>query len=124
MSRSGTGSSGHTRTVSDEPFLTSERVNAVFRDCIADTGITVEARRTEIGDMLAELPDQFRKSGGGGWSFLNACEDRYGRQWTGMHQVMEALFLVGIAAGLVTEPFGREMREALPGGMPFYRVEF
>jgi hypothetical protein len=41
-----------------------------------------------------------------------------------MHQVMEALFLVGIAAGLVTEPFGREMREALPGGMPFYRVEF
>jgi hypothetical protein len=138
MSRSGTGSSGHTRTVSDEPFLTSERVNAVFRDCIADTGITVEgivrsatfgaaaidARRTEIGDMLAELPDQFRKSGGGGWSFLNACEDRYGRQWTGMHQVMEALFLLGIAAGLATEPFGREMREAMPGGMPFYRVEF
>jgi hypothetical protein len=85
--------------MSEEPVLTADRVNAVFGSCVAADGITAEgivhravfssasidAHREEIRGMLAGLPDEFRRSGGGGWSFLNACLDRHGNQWTGMH---------------------------------------
>jgi hypothetical protein len=43
----------------------------------------------EVAALLAELPDEFKKSAGGGWSFLNACMDRHGQQWTGLHRTME-----------------------------------
>jgi hypothetical protein len=123
-----------------EPVLTAERVESLHRGCLAPDGgdgITVEgivrkARyspaaidlyRAEIRDLLAGLPDEFRTSGGGGWSFLNACNDRDGRLWTGLHVVMEELFMLGIAAGLVKELLGRDMWDALPGGMPYYAVD-
>ena len=73
--------------------------------------------------MLSELPDEFRVSGGGGWSFLQACNDRHGTQWTGFHQAMEELFMLGMAAGLVTELLPRDLWDALPGGMPYYAVK-
>jgi hypothetical protein len=120
--------------------LSAERVETVFADCLApsaEDGVTVQgvvrtvafdpaqiqARAGDIAAMLAELPDQFRKSGGGGWSFLNACEDRHGTLWTGMHQRMEELFMLGLAAGQVTELMPRELWDALPGGMPYYMVD-
>jgi hypothetical protein len=77
----------------------------------------------EIRAMLAELPDQYRKSGGGGWSFLNACDDRHGTQWTGFHRTMEHLFMLGLAIGAVTLLMPRELWDALPGGMPYYMVD-
>ena len=42
--------------------------------------------KEEIIKFLSELPTKFRKSGGGGWSFLNACNTKDGEQWTGLHQ--------------------------------------
>jgi hypothetical protein len=61
----------------DKPVLTADRVTALFRECLADDGIpaagiirnatfsssAISARRDEIRDMLAELPDQFRGYG-------------------------------------------------------------
>jgi hypothetical protein len=122
--------------------LDSDRVSAVFMDClfragedaskyVLAEGITInvgfhserlESHRAEIEAMLAELPDEFQKSHGGGWSFLNACNDRYGNQWTGSHQRMEQLFQLGIGIGKVKCQLPREMWPALPGGMPFYIV--
>lgn len=127
----------------DEPFgLTADRVTAVFRDCLhtddesLDGAVIVEgiinksalhperlaSHRAEIAAMLAELPDEFRKSGGGGWSFLNACDDRNGRQWTGLHQTMDQLFQLGIASGLAAYLMPREMWAVMPGGMPYIVV--
>jgi hypothetical protein len=75
-----------------------------------------------IGEMLGELPDEFQASKGGGWSFLNACMDRHGNQWTGLHQQQERLFALGIAAGKARWLMPREMWKVLPGGMPYVAV--
>lgn len=83
----------------------------------------LEENRTTIISMLNELPVEFHKSGGGGWSFLNACNNRYGEQWTNFHFNMEALFTMGLALGLVSELMPREMWDILPGGMPYYMID-
>ena len=122
--------------------LSAERVEQIFHAClfkdgedhskyVPAPGITnnvgfhhgrVEEHKAEIAAMLDELPDEFKESGGGGWSFLNACNDRHGNQWTGFHQRMEQLFQLGLATGKVECQMPREMWGALPGGMPYYVV--
>ncbi|MDP2665599.1 MAG: hypothetical protein Q8P23_03110 [bacterium] len=128
--------------MSTQTVLDPERVNAIFMDCLfkdgEDTskhikaeGITknvgfhperLESHKTEIEAMLDELPDEFKKSGGGGWSFLNACNDKHGNQWTGFHQRMEQLFQLGIGISKVQYQMPREMWSVLPGGMPYLVV--
>lgn len=76
----------------------------------------------EIVDLLNQLPATFHSGTGGGWTFLNACNDRDGNQWTGNHVVMDALFCLGIAAGKATWLLHRELWDALPGGMPYVAV--
>jgi len=125
-----------------EQKLTSERVTKVFRDCLfkddEDTSNHIEARgiminvgfhperleehTVEIEEMLGELPSEFQKSGGGGWSFLNACNDKYGNQWTGEQTVMEQLVLLGIATEKAKFQLPREVWSALPGGMPYFVI--
>jgi hypothetical protein len=119
--------------------LSTQAVEELFRQCLAPAAVqgtvvegivtraafrpeAIAAHRGEIGALLAELPDPFLESGGGGWSFLNACNDRHGRQWTSYQQTMEHLFMLGLASGLVTELLPRELWPALPGGMPYYAV--
>lgn len=75
-----------------------------------------------IAELLAELPKDFQKDGGGGWSFLNACVDKQGNQWTGLHLEQECLFVLGIAAGKAEWVFPRDIWPALPGGMPYIVV--
>ena len=125
-----------------EQKLTPTRVEEVFTACLFADGedtsnhvkaegflTTVgfhperlEARSNDIVEMLGELPDSFKSSGGEGMSFLEACEDRHGNLWTGNHHSMEQLFQLGLAIGKVSYPFPREVWEALPGGMPYYVV--
>lgn len=122
--------------------LTAERVTEVFLDCLFQDGddninhvkvegirgdvgfhlARLESHKAEVEAMLDELPDDFKKSGGGGMSFLNACYDKHGEQWTGLHQTMEQLFLLGMAVGKAKLLAPREMWELLPGGMPYYVV--
>ena len=73
--------------------------------------------------MLAELSDDFKTSGGGGMSFLNACMDKHGNQWTGMHLRQEQLVQLGIAIGEVEYAASREMWRLFPGGMPYFVVK-
>lgn len=122
--------------------LDPEQVNAVFSECLFKDGDDFQERinadgivssvkfnrvrlrnhMAEIDAMLDELPLQFREKVGGGWSFLNACEDRHGNHWTGLHQHMEQLFLLGIGIDRVKPLFPREMWSVLPGGMPYYVI--
>lgn len=79
----------------------------------------IAEHRDEIKAMLAELPDAFQATKGGGWSFLNACLDRHDVQWTGLHMIMESLFCLGIAAGLARWTLPRHLWHVFPGGMPY-----
>lgn len=129
--------------MSNQRALTAERVSTIFTDCLFKSkelpvkeyvpapGITtnigfhperIASYRSEIIKMLDELPDEFHEASGGGMSFLNACNNKYGEQWTGMHQTMERLFQLGIAIGKVSCLTSREMWAASPGGMPYYVV--
>ena len=119
--------------------LTSKRVNEIFnaacsnetKDVIICSGImgdyalkksVLEEHKNEIYDMLMELPTPFRKSDGGGYSFLCACNTKDGELWTGLHEVMERLFVLGIGIDKVKELLPRECWFALPGGMPYYMI--
>ena len=81
----------------------------------------VAQAKPEIVTLLAELPDNFHVGKGDGWTFLNACMDRHDNHW-GEHPDMEALFCVGIAAG-VARWVMRDMAHMLPGGMPYVAVD-
>lgn len=122
------------------------RVDALYRECLAEDlsaedprfliveGIMhptafdsekLEAHRGEVVEMLSWLPMEFRddtaNGGGGGWSFLNACEDREGLLW-GSHPGMDQLFQLGIGLGVARYLMPRSMWPALPGGMPYLSV--
>jgi hypothetical protein len=125
------------------PVLSPAAVERVFRNCLfsdgEDTAVAVIAEgivtrvgfnpdrltshADEIAALLDELPDDFKASGGGGTSFLNACNDKHGRQWTGLHQNMEQLFLLGLASGRVELLMPREMWNLFPGSMPYYVIK-
>ena len=83
----------------------------------------VKQHEAEIIEMLSQLPDNFKKSGGGGWSFLNACNTKDGELWTGLHQRMEQLFCLGIAIRKVEYMFSRDMWMTLPGSMPYIVID-
>jgi len=81
----------------------------------------LESHRQEISDMLDGLPPEFHEKTGGGWSFLNACDDKDGRLW-GQHTNMEQLFAIGQALGIVKCQTPRDMWDIMPGSMPYYVV--
>ncbi len=122
-------------------ILNPERVKAIFTNCLfrdgEDTsqhveveGITsnvvfnpqrLNSHNAEIVAMLDELPKQFHQEGGS--SFLDACVDKHGNQWTGFHQRMEQLFQLGIAIGKVKSVLPRDMRAVIfPRGIPYYTI--
>lgn len=128
--------------MSTQSILDPEHVITIFIDCLSRYGediskcVVVEGiRRTvefhpgrlrthkaEIEAMLDELPDQFKRSGGGGWSFLCAHNDKHGNQWARFHHHAEQLFELGIGIGKVQYRFPREMWPILAGGMPYYVI--
>ena len=121
--------------------LTPDNVTTVIEECTAGETATaetqevegivrtfrfdaaaIEEHRLEISAMLNQLPLEFHENGGGGWSFLMACDRRDGVQWTGYHRVMEDLFALGIATGLVEWLLPRELWSNLPGEVPYIVV--
>ena len=81
----------------------------------------IASHAQRIHEILLALPEPFREDKGGGWSFLNACNDANGDQW-GEHISMNALFVLGMAAGKCRLVVPREMWSVLPGEMPYYAV--
>ena len=118
-----------------EPMqLTSENVEAVFKDCLANTaehtlkGVLIEVafnrekiaeHEQDIMQMLMQLPKEFHRPGGCGWSFLNMCIDKNGNQWTDFHQTQDKLVCLGRSIGAVEFLMPRDLWKALPGGMPY-----
>ena len=79
-----------------EPMrLTHQNVEDVFKDCLASTteytlkGVCIEVafnrekiaeHEQDIMQMLMQLPKEFHRPGGGGWTFLNMCIDKNGKR--------------------------------------------
>lgn len=76
----------------------------------------------KVNEMLDNLPAGFHADSGGGWGFLEACNDKNGDQWTGMHIRMGELFCLGVGIGRVECLVSRDLWKSLPGGMPYYRI--
>lgn len=132
------------------PLIDPNRIEAILIDCLfqdaeeakakgiivhgivngyALNPVKIEEHKAEINAALDQLPDQFfdqseaHPNGGGGYSFLAACNDKNDEQWTGLHQRMEQLFALGQATGKVEALLPKELWAALPGGMPYYRIK-
>lgn len=120
--------------------LNSENVQAIFDYCVSTEEIDVididgiahkfrfnktklNEKNKDIIDMLHQLPEQFMHDQGGGWSFLMACNNRNGERWTGLHLVMEQLFMLGMGCGVVEYLTPREMWQILPGGAPYLIIK-
>lgn len=131
-----------------QEVLTPDKVKNIFMDCLFQENEIVDGKpivepiisegiicivgfhpervknhTEEIINMLNELPAEFHEKTGGGWSFLNACNDKHGNQWTGLHQTMEQLFQLGIAIGKVSCLLPRDQWKSLPGGVPYYQIK-
>lgn len=119
--------------------LTAENVEKVFRECFSESKEDVvkcdvvmhsfsfyedklKENKQNIVDMLSCLPKEFMQNTGGGYSFLAACNDKDGNQWTGLHLTMEKLFALGIGIEKVKCLLPREVWSALPGGMPYFMI--
>ncbi len=79
----------------------------------------LEEKRELITALLAELPAEFKE----GWSFLNLCTTKDGKQWTGLHRVCEQLVVMAIGLGLMEYCFPRELWMILPGGVPYVIIK-
>lgn len=126
--------------------LTATNVDVVFKDClfreeelvsgtpehVAVKGIMsqfgfhpkrLEGHQEDVKGLLAQLPDSFMASKGGGHSFLNACMTKTGSHW-GEHVNMEQLFALGVGLKLARRMSLPGMTDAqMPGGMPYFVVE-
>lgn len=78
----------------------------------------INEKKEEIKNILNEMPDYFHKNQGGGWSFLNLCNDKNDVQW-GEHHDMENLVILSIASGYGSYLMPKNMWSGLPGGMPY-----
>lgn len=119
--------------------LTAENVNKTFLECMFIEGESTEnyvlgqgvinnigfhpdrlkQNESNVIEMLNQLPEEFKKSGGGGMSFLNMCNDKDGNQWSDLHATMDQLVTLGISLKKVSFLMPREMWQVLPGGMPY-----
>lgn len=126
-------------------YLSTQNVHQTFIDClfreeelnnddaeipegaILVTGMTnrigfnperIRKNRSKIIQMLNDLPPEFKK----GDSFLNACNNKKGLQWTSFHKSMEELFLLGMAINRVSFPLPRSCWALLPGSVPIVIV--
>jgi hypothetical protein len=121
--------------------LTAENVNQVFQDCLFGEGddttnhvpapgvmITVGfnpdklfANTENVRTLLSQLPDEFGRTTGGGWSFLQACMTKAGEHW-GEHANIDQLLCLGLATGQVEYLMPRDMWAMFPGGMPYFLI--
>ena len=122
--------------------LTAEKVHTVFMKCLFKEGEQTDNHKIGQGvmikvgfnperlkenepviiEMINDLPDEFKKTGGGGISFLNMCNDKNGNQWADLHKTMDELVVLGNAIGKLSFLMPKEMWSVLPGGMPYLVV--
>ena len=84
--------------------------------------VALERNRRDIDALLDQLPEPFHQDTGGGWSFLNMCDDKDGNQWTGLHLVQEKLVVLGRGVDRIHFLLPRELWPVLPGSVPYIMI--
>lgn len=132
-----------------DPLIKSDDVHNAFMDCLYTErelvampqtpppeavivkGITkhigfqptrLEEKREAVKQWILGLHPNFlstKDGGGGGWTFLNMCNDKNDVQWTDFHQVMEELTLMAMGLEMAEFQLPREVWSSLPGGVPY-----
>lgn len=123
--------------------LTSNNVEAVIKDCLYKEGETpsadyitakgimrsfgfkpdkITAHTDDIKSMLDQLPYQFKRESGGGWSAINAVNDNKGNQW-GSQQCVDNLICLGLAINAIEYLMPRDLWVVFPGGMPYFVIK-
>lgn len=125
--------------------LTPTEVTETFKYCLWDDDFTetptiyegvsmrasfdpkkLKEKESHIMQLLKQLPNDFKQSGGGGMSFLNMCMKGNGENqelWTGMHSVVDQLFLLGNAIGKAKFLAPREEWDTMfIAGMPYILI--
>lgn len=111
-----------TSNVSDDFVIPgTTKVEGITCSAFLDNEV-IKQHDEDIKNMLNELPEQFHLQGGGGYSFLQACYDKHNHHW-GEQMHMQALFMMGVAAGMVRALFPKDLWIALPGGVPYYVID-
>jgi hypothetical protein len=117
----------------------AEKVHELMMDCLngkEEGAVMVEGivrtfglnpekltfHHNRIKEILDDMQPPFHVSSGGGWTFLNLCEDRDGVHWA-EHPTMESMVALGIGAGMVKYCMPKEMWSAFPGGMPYLMID-
>lgn len=81
--------------------------------------VRLEANREKVRALIAEtVPNEFLKSGGGGYTFLNLCVDRSGDQWA-EHPTLDDFIALSGALGMAGFCMPRDFWSFLPGGVPY-----
>ena len=122
-----------------EPILTADVVKELYSDCtlredeikneepivdfvlgegVGSTSVFSAERIEKNKGTIALLFDELGQIDEG-ISFLVMCNDKYDRQWTGFHSIVDGLVQLGIASGVVQYTLPRDMWDILPGGMPY-----
>lgn len=127
-------------------MINAKKIDEMLKDCMYEEGYTIDnlpddavfvegimknfalhperlkSHKEEVKEMLMELSDDFKKSKGGGTSFLNMCMDKHGSQW-GEHINVEQLIVLGIGLNMISYSMPKSMWSILPGGMPYLTVD-
>jgi hypothetical protein len=93
------------------------KVEGIMRTYMIDID-KLEKDRMVVKQWLTQLPTEFLKEGGGGWSFLQLCQLSSGEQW-GEQMDGDALFVLASALGLAKFLMPRTFWAAMPGGVPY-----
>lgn len=97
-------------------------------DCVFVQGIArnfgfhpklLEEQRELIIAILAELPSEFKE----GYTFLNLCNNKDGKLWTGEHETCEQLVCMAIGLGLMHYCLPRPLWSMFPCGLPYLIVK-
>lgn len=128
--------------MSGQPKLTAQAVIDLIEDCLfmldepTENAVIAEGITTtfgfhpsrlsqhadDIAALLKELPEPFHSTTGGGWTFLNVCQDRNGNQWTDLHRLAECLICLGIATQKAHWTVPRGLWPVLPGKVPYVTI--
>lgn len=120
------------REMFSDSMFTQEEVAAVPTGQLPENTVAVEGIRGKLGfhrerlekhrqeviDILKQMPPQFFKGHGYGYTFLALCETKDGVQW-GEHINVEQLCALAIGLNLGEWCLPREAWPLMPGGMPY-----
>lgn len=103
----------------DEEIKDSEHIKSMgIHAYVGFNPERLNLHKQTIIEFLEELPDKYRESCDGGWTFLESYIDKHGNSWTDNQKRMDQLFMLGQAIGKIKYS-DRKVWKALPGNMPY-----